>query len=137
MERKGSLERYHPPPRHAEDDLSEALGNMRVTDGYNNVGRGRGQHRWDNHAYNRGRGGFGGGYRGRGRGWYRGDDGYQEVNNGRFSPAANDNRGVGGYNDARYDLREELDHNRGYQRSDLREELDQNRGYQRSNSKNV
>jgi len=128
MERKGSLERYHPP-RHAEDDLSAAMGNMRVTDGYNNVGRGRGQHRWDNHSHSRGRGGFGGGYRGRGRGWYRGDDGYQEVNNGRYSPAANysDNRGDGGYNDARYDLREELDHNRGYQRSksdfDLRDKL--------------
>ena len=44
MDRKGSLERYHPP-RRADDDLSNAFENMRVDDGYHNVGRGRGSHR--------------------------------------------------------------------------------------------
>ena len=46
MDRKGSLERYHPP-RRADDDLSNAFENMRVDDGYHNVGRGRGSHRWE------------------------------------------------------------------------------------------
>ena len=42
MDRRGSLERYHPPhPRRNDDDLSDAFGNMRVDDGYNNIGRGK------------------------------------------------------------------------------------------------
>jgi len=136
MDRKGSLERYHPP-RRADDDLSNAFENMRVDDGYHNVGRGRGSHRWEGHGQRGGRGGFpgGGGYRGRGRGWYRdNNDGYQHVNNsGRYSPNHHDN-----YRDRGYDLRSELEH-RGLQRSksdadrhfDLREKLNRDRYYDR------
>ena len=39
------MEFYQPPRRPGGDDLSEAMGDMRLEEGGYNVGRGRGQHR--------------------------------------------------------------------------------------------
>ena len=48
---------FYQPPRRPDDDLSEAMGGMRLEDGGYNVGRGRGQHMWARgHQRPRGRG---------------------------------------------------------------------------------
>lgn len=128
-DRRNSLERYHPPRRSvgSEDHVDEITSEQKniKMDGNQGreLGRGRGQHRWDGGRYSqRGRGGM----PGRGRGWYRGEGRPEEYERDSASRHYYDDYDEG---PANFDLRDELNHSH----YDLRRELNQ-KNLHRSNS---